>query len=71
MRVLKRLAEGCTVCGKFRSQPVWIRCVNERIQPQVGMARMVWHRCHAAFRFNEYLRTIAADDCEKRTYFRR
>jgi len=65
MRILKRLAECRPMLGKFRGQRIRIRRIHKRIQPQVGMPRMVRHRRHATFRLNKNLRSIAPDDRKK------
>lgn len=69
-RILQGHAEGRSITRKFGGQPIWVFHVNERIQPQVAMAPGVRHRLYAPLGLDEDLRSVAADDGEKRILLR-
>ena len=64
--VLERFAEGDVPLGKFDGKRIGILNVDEGVQTQVVMTLVVWLRRDTAFRFNEDLRSVAADDGEER-----
>ena len=63
--VLKRLAEEDALIGEFRGKCVGIFNVDKCVPPLVGMTLVVWLGRNTAFRFNEDLRSVAADDGEE------
>jgi len=69
--ILKRFAEIYGSIGKLGGKRVGILHIDEGIQPQVVMPLVVWLRRDAAFRFNEDLRSVAADDGEEGVLIRR
>ena len=70
MRILERRAKFCTMIRKFSGERVRVGCIDEGIQPQVAMTLRVRHRHHIFLGFDEDLRSVAADDREKRVSLR-
>ena len=66
VRILKRSAELCAAPGKFGSECIGIRCIDKGVPPHVGVTLVVWQGRHIFVGLDEELRSIAADDGEKR-----
>ncbi len=70
MGILERRAEGCSTfgktTGKFGGERIGVWGIDEGIQSQVAMTLGVRHRRHVSFGLDEDLRSVAADDGEKR-----
>ncbi len=71
--ILERHAEGCSPIdksiGKFGGERIRVRCIDEGIQPQVAMTLAVRHGRHVFLGLDEDLRSVAADNGEKRVSF--
>jgi len=70
MGILERHAERCTMIGKFDSQRIGVRCIDVGIPPHAGITLGVRQRRRVFVGFDEDLRSIAADDGEKRVSIR-
>ena len=64
--ILERHAKCCAMIGKFAGERIWVWGIDEGIQAQVAMTRMVRHWRYVPLGLDEDLRSVAADDGEKR-----
>ena len=66
MRVVKRCAEGCAMIRKFNGQRIGVLGIDKGIPPHGGITLGVRQRRCVFIGFDEELRSVAADDGEKR-----
>jgi hypothetical protein len=66
MGILERYAEGCAMIGKFDGESVGVWCIDEGIPPHGGITLGVRQRRRVFIGFDEDLRSVAANDGEKR-----
>jgi len=64
--ILKRCAECCAVIGKFGGKRIGVWCIDIGVPPDAGMTLGIRQRQRVFVRFDEELRSVAADDGEKR-----
>jgi len=64
--IFKRFAECCAMTGKFGGKRIGVCCIDKGIPPHGGMTLGVRQREHVFVCFDEELRSVAADDGEKR-----
>ena len=66
MGILERYAECCTIIGKFDGKRIGVRCIDVGIPPHGGITLRVRLRRSVFIGFDEDLRSVTADDGEKR-----
>src|ERR1700682_2754228 len=64
--ILKRCAECCATIGKFGGKRVGVWCIDIGVPPHGGMTLGVRQRQHVFVGLDAELRSVAADDGEKR-----
>ena len=70
MGILERYAERCTMIGKFDGQRIGVWCIDVGIPPHGGITLGVRQGRRVFIGFDEDLRSVAADDGEKRVSIR-
>src|SRR5277367_576334 len=68
--IFERHAERCSTIGKFSGERIRICYIDVGIPSHIRMARVVRQRRNVFLGLDEYLRSIAADDREKRVSIR-
>ena len=68
--ILERYAECCAMIGKFDGERIGVWCIDVGIPPHGGITLGVRQRRRVFIGFDEDLRTVAADDGEKRVSIR-
>jgi len=68
--ILKRYAECCSMIGKFDRERIGVWCIDVGIPPHGGITLGVRQRRCALIGLDEELRSITADDGEKRAPIR-
>jgi len=68
--ILQRYAECCAMIGKFDGERIGVWCIDVGIPPHGGITLGVRQRRRVFIGFDEDLRSVAADDGEKRVSIR-
>ena len=70
VRILEWCAEGRAVLDEFSGKSIGVWSIDKGVPPHEGMTHVIRQRRHVSIGLKEELRSIAADDGEKRIAIR-